>query len=364
MGKAPIRKNEKHDNKIENYKGEIPIEKNVIVIDEFEKQIGTTYPKRAMGLVKKGRAVFVNDNKIRLSTPCPTDKLEDDIMENRLYFNAREWKFNPEFSSNKGERSFITGVDGELAEAFTIGSWGTNRDWTEIISKPLILEKNTKYTFTFWLNGGENDRGGDEVCQLHILFNNDKDNALVFKLNRNFIKPYKRHKGWNLYEIPFVTGDNEYTQLKFVAYNAYTTILNAKEKEAYADLEEVLDEFEGLRPQRHNIVWADGWPTNNWYSTKTLKERHYATESQSFGKMNVDGSMHPPFGIKGSENNIQHVFEKMDFEKMDFENIMDDLRDDIMDQIDVDGITEQITEQIKEQLKLDIRNNFSGKFEI
>jgi hypothetical protein len=80
-------------------------------------------------------------------------------MENKLLFKAREWKFNPEYSSNKGERSFITGVDGELVEAFTIASWDANRNWTEIISPMLMLEKNTKYTFTFWLNGGENDRG-------------------------------------------------------------------------------------------------------------------------------------------------------------------------------------------------------------
>ena len=35
-----------------------------------------------------------------------------------------------------------------------------------------------------------------------------------------------------------------------------------------------MDEFESERPQRHNIVFADGWPTNEWYSTRALREKH------------------------------------------------------------------------------------------
>lgn len=48
-------------------KGEIPIEKNVIVTDEFGNKLTSTYPKRAKGLIKKGRAERVSENEIRLT---------------------------------------------------------------------------------------------------------------------------------------------------------------------------------------------------------------------------------------------------------------------------------------------------------
>ena len=61
-------------------KGAKPIEKNVIVVDEQGNEYEATYPKRAKGLVKNGRARFVDENKICLA--CPPDKiLEEEIME-------------------------------------------------------------------------------------------------------------------------------------------------------------------------------------------------------------------------------------------------------------------------------------------
>lgn len=191
---------------------------------------------------------------------------EDNIQ--RLYFNAREWTFNKACEDNVGSRSFMTGPDGELAEAFTIGNWGW--DWTEIRTKQLVLPKNAPHLFTFWLNGGENDKN-NEVCRFEVVFNSDYENRYTYNLNRNFIQPVKRLNGWELYEIPFITGDNEYTELRFVAQCAYMTVMNAKDKSAYEALPDTVDEFAELRPQRHNIVFQDGWPTNTWYSTKNLR---------------------------------------------------------------------------------------------
>lgn len=71
-----------------NTKGATPIEKNVIVVDEQGKEYEATYPKRAKGLVKSGRARFVAENKICLACP-PNQYLEDKKMEeNKL--TARE----------------------------------------------------------------------------------------------------------------------------------------------------------------------------------------------------------------------------------------------------------------------------------
>ena len=60
------------------YKGAKPIEKNVIVVDEQGNEYEATYPKRAKGLVKNGRARFVGENKICLA--CPPDKSEENKM--------------------------------------------------------------------------------------------------------------------------------------------------------------------------------------------------------------------------------------------------------------------------------------------
>lgn len=66
-----------------NKKGMIPIAKNIIVVDEQGNEYEATYPKRAKGLVKNGRARFVSENKICLACP-PNLELEDnDMSENK-----------------------------------------------------------------------------------------------------------------------------------------------------------------------------------------------------------------------------------------------------------------------------------------
>ena len=197
---------------------------------------------------------------------------------NRLFFRAREWTFNKACTDNVGSRTFMEGPDGVIAEAYMIGNWNWN--WTEIQSKTLVLPKNTLHTFTFWLNGGENDRN-NELCRFEIIFNNDYDGRYTYNLNRNYVKPLKKVNGWELYEIPFITGENEYTELRFVAQYAPMTVLAAKDKSAYADLADTVDEFEGERPQRHNIIFDDGWPNNTWYSTKSLREKRMAAANRN-----------------------------------------------------------------------------------
>jgi len=52
-----------------------PIEKNIIVVDEHGNKYEATYPKRAKGLVKNGRARFIDEYTLCLA--CPPDKSED-----------------------------------------------------------------------------------------------------------------------------------------------------------------------------------------------------------------------------------------------------------------------------------------------
>lgn len=57
----------------------IPIAKNINVVDEFGKKYEATYLNRAKGLVKNGRARFIDENTICLACP-PTNILEDKNM--------------------------------------------------------------------------------------------------------------------------------------------------------------------------------------------------------------------------------------------------------------------------------------------
>ena len=84
---VPITKNYIGKKQI-NTRGATPIEKNVIVVDEQGNEYEATYPKRAKGLVKNGRARFVGENKICLASP--PDKILEEIKMEQNKLTARE----------------------------------------------------------------------------------------------------------------------------------------------------------------------------------------------------------------------------------------------------------------------------------
>lgn len=61
-------------------RGMIPIEKNIIVVDENGTVFESTWLKRANGLVKKGRARWLDERTICIA--CPPERTEDNEMEN------------------------------------------------------------------------------------------------------------------------------------------------------------------------------------------------------------------------------------------------------------------------------------------
>jgi len=62
-------------------RGRTPITKNIRVIDAAGNEYEATYPKRAKGLVKNGRARFIDENTLCLA--CPRNEyLEDKLMNN------------------------------------------------------------------------------------------------------------------------------------------------------------------------------------------------------------------------------------------------------------------------------------------
>lgn len=157
------------------------------------------------------------------------------MEDNRIYFNAREWNIVSDSASSKGERTFVTDFENGLSEAYCIGD--KTQNVTEIGTKQLVLEKNTKYTFYFWVKIDRNLRN-EAVCQLQIVYNGDFENRRVYVLSNGNIRAAKTVDGWQLFEIPFVTEDNEFTQLRFMAKQSVCSIIPGKEASNYASLKD------------------------------------------------------------------------------------------------------------------------------
>ena len=61
-----------------------PIEKNIHVVDEQGNVYEATWPKRAKGLVKHGRARFISEDTICLACPPNTDLEDTEMNENKV----------------------------------------------------------------------------------------------------------------------------------------------------------------------------------------------------------------------------------------------------------------------------------------
>ncbi|MDE7290005.1 MAG: hypothetical protein K2N71_10990 [Oscillospiraceae bacterium] len=227
----------------------IPIAKNVIVTDEFDNQIGLTYPKRARGLIKNGRAEYVSDDRIRLlkgaHAPSANNDTEDFKMSNIINFNAREFKFDQNCQSmdgspaiHAGSRMFISDFSGENVQVFEIGDW--NWTWSQIKCEKQ-LEPNTDYVFRFAVQGGVNNTG-DGQSHFIIVRDKDWDNSLEYPLERSRFKPTLSKKSKDgflrVYEIPFNSGESGNVTFIFNALHFVETIMPAKELEAYTELED------------------------------------------------------------------------------------------------------------------------------
>ena len=83
LGAAPITKNGVRSTCKNPDRGMTPIEKNIRVVDEQGNEYEATWPKRARGLVKGGRARFISEDTICLA--CPPDiNLEDTKMNDKV----------------------------------------------------------------------------------------------------------------------------------------------------------------------------------------------------------------------------------------------------------------------------------------
>lgn len=178
-----------------------------------------------------------------------------------LFFCPERWETDPLISTNIANHVTVTGFAGKPVDAWQLSDWSGG--WTAIQSDIPIeagwLESGAQYRFCFWLNGGENARG-DETCLLEI-FGDAWEKRLCFPLNREQTKPLLEKNGWLLFAIPFTAPQaTEKLNFRFVAANAVCTIAGIPEMDIAACESLSSDPRLFDRPQRHNLVFPNGWP--------------------------------------------------------------------------------------------------------
>lgn len=99
------------------------MDKNIEVVDEAGNVYESTWPKRAKGLVKHGRARFVAENRICLT--CPPDiKTEETHMSNSIFGEMTVQDILVRIASIVNQTSYI----GEVAEALKAMGDGDSGD--------------------------------------------------------------------------------------------------------------------------------------------------------------------------------------------------------------------------------------------
>ena len=262
----------------------IPIEKNIIVTDVDGRRIGTTYPKRAKGLLKNGRAEYVNDREIRLTNTHASAvyTTEDETMSKVINFNTRDFVFDATCKVNRGFRGFITTPNGN-EEIWEIGDWNWN--WTQIITVLKGLEPDTDYVFRFAMTLGHNDDNREEslVNIFPAVPDADPNDPRPENHPDCILEEAARKKAWDerytycikqsrfqpvnskrdpeqdtmirVFELPFRTDSRTEWKVMFVAQHAVARFFRAKDNEAYAGLEDLT--YEQWREQRTKTLEAE-----------------------------------------------------------------------------------------------------------
>lgn len=245
------------------------MEKNTIILDELGNEIGRTYPKRARGLVKNGRAICVDDCTIRLCNthdPASIDNImEDEDMSKIISFNSRDFRLDKTYTGEgSASRMFITDMFGESVEIYELTE-------DKQIYSDMMLEANEDYTFRFALVGDYSN--SYEVMQFMVvpfagesLTEDDWDDRYVFNLAQCQYKP-ELNKRWGnssvrIYQIPFKTTESGKVRLVFLEKNSVARLFPVKENEAYAQfteytmagwINEKKDQFDKLKDKEINI---------------------------------------------------------------------------------------------------------------
>ena len=217
--------------------------KNIIVTDINGNVTGTTYPKRARGLIKSGRAIEVDQRTIRLVSSVYTDafsfEMEELKMANIIDFKARSFKLVPECTTNRGSRLIVTENE-ENVECFEIGGGGMETQ----IARSVEVEKERDYVFRFAVKS-RFVRGESAESMVNIYFD-EKGDGYTYPLDRadrNRIKPVlckKTEDGLlRVFELPFNSGDSTVCTIEISAHDMTAWIYPAREEAAYDALSDI-----------------------------------------------------------------------------------------------------------------------------
>ena len=114
-------------------RGKTPITKNIRVIDTMGNEYEATYPKRARGLVKSGRATFIDEYTLCLGCP-PNDYLEAKPMNNEQLQNVPETE-----DRSNGPRP--SGISREWLEKIDVAAIAEHMECAHIVELVKVLPK-------------------------------------------------------------------------------------------------------------------------------------------------------------------------------------------------------------------------------
>ncbi len=114
--------------KVSIMRGRHPLKKTVAVVDEYDNVYEATYPSRAKGLVKKGRARFIGENKICLACP-PILRLEDTKMSENITDKVSDELLTAELKPNAAvESAAVTNAPSQTADDTPAAQPGSNTE--------------------------------------------------------------------------------------------------------------------------------------------------------------------------------------------------------------------------------------------
>lgn len=227
--------------------------KNVIIIDEKGNVIGETYPKRADGFVRNGRAEYVGEGRIMmkdgtsLTVAEQDDEYGNDFNGDVIGFDARDFSNDPTCQGNNvATRMFVTDPLGGNVEIYEIGDNGNN--WTQI-SCEMQLEKNHDYCFKFALVTKGYSPLKDYKSQFMVMplhdgeeADRDWDNRYVYDLTPGQYAPIAEKSfgedAFRIFDVPFNTGDTDRVRFVFLAFRLPARIYPVMDVRAYSGMED------------------------------------------------------------------------------------------------------------------------------
>lgn len=249
--------------------------KNILVTNYNGDIIGATYPKRARGLIKSGRAMQIDEFTIKLSDAAAADafsiqnNMEDKDMANVIEFRARGFKLDEKIGTGKGTRLMVTEC-GESVECFEIAQGGAATGITKVAE----LEKDKDYVFRFAMKS-KFVRADVAESSVSIFFKEPGDGYTypIDRGDKNRFKPVvckKTDDGiFRVFELPFNSGDDTSCTISIQLHDMTAWIYPAKDVESYSALEDIdydlwrQDEIHNIAKTLNNIGGSIGGTLND-----------------------------------------------------------------------------------------------------